>query len=79
MESDPQPDVEAGGKEIPSGSDDPEGEAGICGGDAPPLVGGRLTGAGLTLDEAVEALERGEDPPLTPLQRRMVEEHAARR
>jgi hypothetical protein len=51
---------------------------GICGGDEPPLVGGRLTGARLTLDEAVQALERGEDPPLTPLQRRMVEEHAAR-
>jgi CTP:molybdopterin cytidylyltransferase MocA len=52
---------------------------GVCGGDPPPLLGGTLTGAGITLDEAVEALERGEQPPLTPLQKRMVEEHAARR
>jgi hypothetical protein len=56
---------------------DPD-HGGVCGGAAPPLVGGRLTGSGLTLDEAVRALERGEEPSLTPLQRRMVEEHAAR-
>jgi hypothetical protein len=53
-------------------------EPGVCGGEPPPIVAGRLTGSGLTLEEAVRALERGEQPPLTPLQRRMVEEHAAR-
>jgi hypothetical protein len=45
----------------------------------PPLVGSILTGTGLTLDQAVAALERGESPPLTDVQRRMVEEHAATR
>lgn len=75
-------DVEVGGLGDPADVDTPEGLdalRGVCGGDAPPLLGGRLTGADLTLDEAVRALERGEEPPLTPLQRRMVEEHAARR
>jgi CTP:molybdopterin cytidylyltransferase MocA len=73
------------GPSDPAGSPDqtgpvgPSDPAGVCGGDPPAVVGGRLTGAGLTLDEAVAALERGEEPPLTPLQRRMVEEHAARR
>ena len=43
------------------------------------LVGSILTGTGLTLDQAVAALERGESPPLTDVQRRMVEEHAATR
>lgn len=45
----------------------------------PPLVGSILTGTGLTLDQAVAALERGESPPLTEVQWRMVEEHAATR
>jgi hypothetical protein len=54
-------------------------ETGICGADVPPLVGPILTGTGLTLDQAAAALERGESPPLTAVQRRMVEEHAAAR
>ena len=42
---------------------------------------GRLLvdGQTLTLDQAAVALERGESPPLTPVQRRIVEEHAAAR
>jgi hypothetical protein len=54
-------------------------DTGVCGADAPPLVGSVLTGTGLTLDQAVAALERGETPPLTDVQRRIVEEHAAAR
>jgi hypothetical protein len=58
----------------------PEGpECGVCAADAPPLVGALLTGAGLTLDEAADALERGEEPPLTDVQRRLVEAHALAR
>jgi len=45
----------------------------------PPLLGDRLTGSGLTLPEAAEALERGEDVALTDVQRRMVETWAAER
>jgi len=45
----------------------------------PPLIGSVLTGTGLTLDQAAAALERGQDPPLTPVQRRLAEEHAAAR
>ena len=53
---------------------------GACGGDVPPLIGSTLTGTGLTLDRAARALERGEPlPALTPVQRRIVEEYAARR
>jgi hypothetical protein len=52
-------------------------ENGICGSDVPPLVGSVLTGAGLTLDQAAERLRRGEAlPPLTDVQRRLVEERA---
>ncbi len=54
-------------------------DTGVCGSEAPPLVGSILTGTGLTLDQAAAALERGESPPLTPVQRRIVEEHAAAR
>jgi molybdenum cofactor cytidylyltransferase len=74
-------DVEVGTLADPVDVDTPEAlerVEGICGGDAPPLVGATLTGTGLTLDQAVAALERGEWPLLTDLQRRMVEEHAAR-
>lgn len=52
---------------------------GICAGDAPPLLGDRLTGSGLTLAEAAAALERGGDPELTDVQRRMVEAWATER
>ena len=54
-------------------------DTGVCGADVPPLVGSILTGTGLTLDQAAAALERGESPPLTDVQRRIVEEHAASR
>lgn len=53
--------------------------SGVCGAAVPPLVGSVLTGTGLTLDQAAAALERGEAPPLTDLQRRIVEEELARR
>ena len=52
-------------------------DTGVCGADVPPLIGSILTGTGLTLDQAARALERGESPPLTDVQRRMVDEHAA--
>ena len=50
---------------------------GVCGAEVPPLIGSILTGTGLTLDQAAAALERGETPPLTPVQRRIVEDVAA--
>jgi len=54
-------------------------ETGLCGSDVPPLVGRVLTGTGLTLDQAAERLVDDEPlPALTPIQRRLVEEHAAR-
>jgi hypothetical protein len=52
-------------------------ETGVCGADVPPLIGSLLTGTGLTVDQAVAALARGEDPPLTAVQRRIVEARAA--
>jgi hypothetical protein len=45
----------------------------------PPLVGSVLTGTGLTISQAIAALERGEQPPLTAVQRRIVEAEALRR
>jgi hypothetical protein len=54
-------------------------ETGVCGADVPPLVGSVLTGTGLTLAQAVAAVERGETPPMTDVQRRIVEEEALRR
>ena len=54
-------------------------DTGVCGADVPPLIGDVLTGSGLTLAEAAAALERGETPPLTPVQRRIVEDWAAAR
>ena len=54
-------------------------DTGVCGSEAPPLIGSILTGTGMTLDQAVAALERGETPPLTSVQRRIVDEHATRR
>ena len=52
-------------------------DTGVCGSDVPPLIGEILTGTGLTLAHAAAALERGETPPLTPVQRRLVETWAA--
>jgi hypothetical protein len=54
-------------------------DTGVCGSEVPPLIGSVLTGSGLTLDQAARLLERGETPPLTAVQRRIVEAHAARR
>ncbi len=54
-------------------------DTGVCGADVPPLIGTILTGTGLTLDQAAAALARGESPPLTPVQQRIVEAHAAAR
>jgi hypothetical protein len=54
-------------------------DTGVCGSEAPPVVGEILTGTGLTLAQAASALDRGETPPLTPVQRRIVEDWALRR
>jgi hypothetical protein len=54
-------------------------DTGVCGSDVPPLVGSILTGTGLTVARAIAAIERGEDPPLTDVQRRIVDEEALRR
>ena len=54
-------------------------DAGICGGDVPPLIGELLTGTALTVAQAAALVARGEDvPTLTPVQRRIVEDHAER-
>jgi hypothetical protein len=50
--------------------------SGVCGADVPPLIGSVLTGTGLTVAQAAAALERGEAPALTDVQRRIVEQHA---
>jgi hypothetical protein len=49
---------------------------GVCGSDVPPLIGSVLTGTGMTVAQAAAALERGETPALTDVQRRIVEEYA---
>jgi hypothetical protein len=54
-------------------------DTGVCGSDAPPLVGSVLTGTGLTIDQAIAAIERGERPPLTAVQRRIVDAEALKR
>ena len=51
-------------------------DTGVCGSGGPPLVGSVLTGTGLTVGQAVAALERGEQVPLTDVQRRIVEAEA---
>jgi hypothetical protein len=50
---------------------------GVCGAEVPPLIGEILTGTGLTLAQAAAALERGESPALTDVQRRIVEDWAS--
>ncbi len=52
-------------------------DTGVCGADVPPLIGSVLTGVGMTLAQAAAILERGEDLPLTDVQRRLVDEFAA--
>jgi hypothetical protein len=54
-------------------------DTGVCGSDVPPLVGSALTGTGLTVAQAIAALERGETPALSDVQRRIVEDAALRR
>jgi hypothetical protein len=49
---------------------------GVCGADVPPVVGSVLTGVGMTVAQAAAALERGEAPALTDVQRRVVERYA---
>jgi hypothetical protein len=61
-----------------SRSTDPTCVSGVCGADIPPLIGSVLTGTGLTVAQAVAALERGDALVLTDVQRRIVEEHALR-
>lgn len=58
---------------------DPTCPSGVCGADVPPLIGSVLTGTGLTLAQAAAALERDEAPPLTDVQRRLVEAWAQQR
>lgn len=53
--------------------------SGVCGADVPPLIGSVLTGTGLTVAQAAAALERGEAPALSDVQRRIVEQHALER
>jgi hypothetical protein len=60
-------------------SSDPNCVSGVCGADVPPLVGSVLTGTGLTVAQAAAALERGEEPALTDVQRRIVEQHLLER
>ncbi|HEV2821459.1 MAG TPA: hypothetical protein VGW11_13240 [Solirubrobacteraceae bacterium] len=52
---------------------------GICGDEAPPVVGSVLTGTGLTIAQAAARLERGEEPPLSEVQRAIVERWLAQR
>ncbi len=53
--------------------------SGVCGADVPPLIGSVLTGTGLTVAQAAAALERGEAPALSDVQRRIVEQHLLER
>ncbi|HEV2770284.1 MAG TPA: hypothetical protein VGV40_08900 [Solirubrobacteraceae bacterium] len=52
---------------------------GLCGADVPPVVGGVLTGTGLTIAQAAARLERGEEPNLSDVQRAIVERWIAGR
>jgi hypothetical protein len=54
-------------------------DTGVCGSDVPPLVGSVLTGTGLTVAQAIAAIERGEQVRLTAVQRRIVEAEALKR
>jgi hypothetical protein len=54
-------------------------DTGVCGSDVPSVVGSVLTGTGLTVAQAIAALERGDTPPLSDVQRRIVEDAALRR
>ena len=52
---------------------DPTCATGVCGADVPPVVGSVLTGVGMTVAQAAAALERGEEPQLSDVQRAIVE------
>lgn len=54
-------------------------DTGVCGAEVPPVVGSVLTGTGLTIAQAASAIARGDEPPLTDVQRRIVEEWATAR
>jgi hypothetical protein len=54
-----------------------ECDNGVCGAEVPPVIGEVLTGTGMTLTQAAAALERGETPALTDVQRRIVEDWAS--
>jgi hypothetical protein len=54
-------------------------DTGVCGAEPPPLIGSVLTGTGLTVERAAALIERGEDPPLSDVQRRIVERWLAER
>ncbi|MDQ3767973.1 MAG: hypothetical protein M3370_00620 [Actinomycetota bacterium] len=45
----------------------------------PPVVGNVLTGTELTIAQAAARLERGEEPPLSEVQRAIVERWLAQR
>lgn len=66
----------AGAAEYPEGMADSTCITGVCGSEVPPLVGSVLTGTGLTLRQAALALEAGERPSLSDVQRRLVEHWA---
>ena len=54
-------------------------DTGVCGSEAPPLIGSVLTGTGLTVAQAAAALERGDQPAMSDVQRRIVERWIADR
>ena len=54
-------------------------DTGVCGAEVPPVIGDVLTGTGMTLRQAAAAIERGEEPRLTEIQRRIVADWAAGR
>jgi hypothetical protein len=54
-------------------------DTGVCGSGVPPLVGSVLTGTGLTIAQALAAIDRGERVALTDVQRRIVEAEALKR
>lgn len=51
----------------------------MCSAEVPPVVGSVLTGTGLTIAQAAARLERGEKPPLSDVQRAIVERWLAER
>ena len=81
MRSDMPPDVAGDRGSRRSKAKPPASDCatGVCGDDVPPVVGSVLTGTGLTIAQAAARLERGEDPPLSDVQRAVVERWLAER